>query len=441
MDAGFSPRAPYKRYVLAVLAGVVALNFVDRFLVTLLLQPIKDDLRLSDTQLGFLGGIAFGVLYATLALPIARWADRGNRVSIASLAILLWGVTVSFCGLVTSFLQLVTIRVFAAIGEAGCFPPTYSLVGDYFPRREERTRAMTIYWLAASVAALISFAAGGWVNETYGWRVAFVVIAVPGLCAAVILKLTVREPRAGRAPAIRGMAPSSRLIDVFQLIWKRRSLRHLSAATILLLTTGQGITPWVGAFLIRTHGMSTTELGLWLGVIFGFAGVVGTLLGGYGAALWGRTEREQLHATTLTVACVMPCYALFLLLPGKGPALAALLPLVVLFNFFVGPTFALMQRLVGADVRATAVAIVMLFANLIGMGLAPQLVGILSDALAPHLGTDSLRYAMLLMSSASLWSAYHFWQVGRTVAEDLSELAGEDAPNLPPSAAILKEGT
>jgi predicted MFS family arabinose efflux permease len=413
----------YRRYVLVVLASVVGLNFVDRFLVTLLLQPIKQDLRLSDTQLGFLSGIAFGVFYAILGLPIARWADRGDRVSISSLAIGLWAITVSSCVFVTSFLQLAVIRVFAAVGEAGCLPPTYSLVGDYFPDPDERTRAMAVYWLSACVAAVFTFGVGGWLNDSYGWRYAFLAIAVPGILAAPLLKLSVVEPRLKASRPTVGRPPPPRLVDVLSILWRRRSLRHLSLATILLLSAGQGITPWYGAFLMRSHGMGTSELGLWLALIFGFSGTLGMLLGGYGSVRWSSSERARLRLTAVTVAAVLPGFVLFLLLPSKFGALLALVPLTVLFNFFVGPTFALMQRLVADDIRATTLAAVMLVANLVGMGLAPQIVGILSDALLPVLGTDSLRYAMLMVSLTSLWAAYHFWQVGETLCHDLSGLA------------------
>jgi len=155
--------------VLAVLTGLTTLNFLDRILFGLVLQPVKQDLHLSDTQLGFLTGIAFALFYATLAIPISRWADRGNRVTIATLAISLWGLTVMSCLFVTNFVQLLFARVAAAVGESGCVPPTYSLVGDYFPKPGERARALAIYNASNPIAVLIGFMAGGWLKH-YGWR-------------------------------------------------------------------------------------------------------------------------------------------------------------------------------------------------------------------------------------------------------------------------------
>jgi len=415
----------YKRYVLLVLTVVYTMNYTDRVLVMLLLQPIKEDLHLSDTQLGFLTGIAFGLFYATLGLPIARWADRGNRVTITSIAIGLWGVTVAACLLVANFVQLVCARVAAAVGEAGCMPPTYSLLGDYFPEAGERTRAMAIYWVASPLAALIGFSVGGWLNELHGWRFAFFMMGLPALLVSVLVRLTIKEPRAFlQSYQITSDNHRPRLGDVPRMLWQQRSSRHLGAALVLLLTLAQGMNPWFAAFMIRSHGMGTAELGVWLGVLFGFGGIVGIVLGGYAAGRWfADNEQAQMRMTAISVASLVPCFVLFLLVPSKGEALLALLPLVIVFNVFLGPTFALLQRLVEDSVRATTLAVVMLLANLIGMGAGPQIIGTLSDLLAPWLGSDSLRYAMLIMSCVALWTAYHFWQVGKSVAEDLSVIS------------------
>ena len=414
----FSP--PYKRYVLTTLTLVYTLNYLDQDLIGLLLQAIKEDLHLSDSQLGFLTGIAFALFYATLGLPIARWADRGNRVTITSIAITLWGITVMSCLFVTNFVQLVLARVAAAVGESGCMPPTYSLVGDYFPRPAERARAMSIYMLATPLAALISFILGGWLNELYGWRIAFFVMGTPALLVGAMVKITIREPRV-RATQVEALDQElPRLIEVVATLWRQRSTRHLILALILVSTLGQGMGAWYAAFMMRSHGMGTAELGVWLGLIFGISGILGIVLGGYLAANWfADNEQGQMRLSAVTIASLVPCFVLFLMLPQKRQALIALTPLVMVFNVFFGPTFALMQRLVVDAMRATTLAVMLLLGNLIGMGVGPQIVGMLSDFLKPQLGSDSLRYAMLIMSLLALWSAYHFWKVGATVKEDL----------------------
>lgn len=421
-DTAFSQT--YKRYVLATLTLVYTLNYLDQGLISLLLQPIKEDLHLSDTQLGFLTGIAFAMFYATLGLPIARWADRGNRVTITSMAIALWGVTVMLCLFVSNFIQLVFARVAAAVGESGCMPPTYSLVGDYFAAPAERARAMAIYMLANPLSGVISFIAGGWLNERYGWRSTFFLMGIPALLVAVLVRLTIVEPR---IPAPRDQVrapPSPSVAAVPAILWRQRSSRHLGIAVILLFTMGYGLGPWFAAFMMRSHGMGTAELGVWLGLISAIAGIPGALLGGYVAARWfANNARSQMRLSALMTAVLVPCFVLFLLLPQKRQALIALVPLAVVGNVFVGPAFALMQRLVVDEMRATTLAVVMLLANLIGMGIGPQVIGVLSDLLMPVLGSDSLRYAMLLMSFAYFWAAYHLWQVGHSVTEDLATVA------------------
>lgn len=428
--------AAYKRYVLAVMTTVYTFNIIDRGLMILLLQPIKQDLRLSDTQLGFLTGIAFGIFYATLGLPIARWADRGNRATIASLSIGLWGLTVMTCLFVTNYWQLVCARIAAAVGESGGKPPTYSLIGDYFPRPAERTRAMAIYWLSSPLAGLISFIAGGWLGERYGWRMTFFMIGIPGLILAMIVKRTITDPRTRACGAHVAQGPVPPMRVVLLTLWQQRACRHLSFGLILLYTIGLGLSSWYAAFLMRTHGMGTAELGVWLGLAFGLGGIAGVLLGGHVASRWfGDNERGQMRVTAVAVTLVVPCYVAFLLLPQKYVALAMLAPVMTLFNFFLAPTYALMQRLVPDEMRATTMAVVMLLANLIGMGIGPQVVGMLSDVFHPMLGIDSLRYAMLLMSVVALWAGWHFWKAGQTIKSDLSAVACALQPELASSTA------
>jgi MFS family permease len=417
-----------QRYVLGLLTLIYMMNILDRGLIVLLLQPIKQDLRLSDTQLGFVTGIAFALFYSTLGVPIARWADRGNRVTITSVAIGLWSLTVMSCLLVTNFVQLVVARIAAAIGESGCMPPTYSLLGDYFPHPGERTQAMAIYSMAGPFAALVSFMLGGWLNEIYGWRLTFFVL---GLLAALLVKWTIPEPRLEARDA-RVKKPASRpLIAVLRGLWRQQSSRNLCVAFVLLYTMGSGLGPWYAAFMMRSHGIGTAELGVWFGLMFGICQLVGILFGGYLGGRWlPDNERGQMRISAVFVALVTPFCALFLLVHGKHQALIALAPLIIVWSIFLGPAFALMQRLVVDEARATALAVVMLFSNLIGAGVGPQLVGWLSDLFKPYLGVDSLRCAMLTMSSIAPWAAFHLWRVGRTVKTDLAAVPHPAQPDM-----------
>lgn len=414
----FSPA--YKRYALSALTTVYMLNLVDRGLMALLLQPIKEDLHLSDTQLGFLTGIAFGLFYATLGIPMARWADRGNRATITSIAIGMWGATVMACLFVTNYFQLVLARIAAAIGESGCKPPTYSLVGDYFPAPAERSRGMAIYMSGGPLSALLSLILGGWLNERYGWRFTFFLMGIPGLILAVLIKLTIVEPRT-RVESKRiskQSLPSMRA--VLETLWYRQSCRHLSIALIVLFAMGYGLGPWKAAFMMRSHGMGTAELGVWWGLILSLGGIAGLFLGSYAANRWFTgNERGQLRMSAVMVSLTLPFDVAFLIAPGKHQALIALIPSQMAGICFVGPVFALMQRLVPNEMRATVLSVIMLLANVIGMGIGPQIVGVLSDWMTPSFGVDSLRYAMLTMSLLSLLAAYHLWKAGRTVRKDL----------------------
>jgi MFS family permease len=422
----------YKGYVLWVLTLVFALNSFDSTFMILAVQPIKEELHLSDSQVGLMTGIAFGLFYATLGVPIARLADRGNRSTLTAVAIGVWGLTVMCTVFVTSFVQMVLARIAAGIGESGCMPSTYSLLGDYFTEIRERTRAMSIYMLASPLAPLLSFVIGGWLMQKYGWRQAFLLLGIPGLLFAIVVKLTVKEPRS-YLPAAADPSPAApSLRTVLAAMWRLSSLRRQTIAFVILCTMGLGMAPWFAAFLARSHGMRPAEVGLWLGLIFGVGGTAGVLAGGYVVNRWfADNERGQLRLSAMMIASLIPFNALFLLLPQKSLCLLALLPAMFVGNFIYGPCFSLIQRLADDYARATTIALLMLLANLIGLGVGPQMVGILSDLFQPRFGPDALRYAMLAMSTIALWAAYLFWSAGSTVRADLVSGVPTDRP--PPS--------
>jgi predicted MFS family arabinose efflux permease len=280
------------------------------------------------------------------------------------------------------------------------------------------------------LAGIVSFIGGGWLCDLYGWRMTLFLFGIPGIALAVLVKWTVKEPRV-RPVRAADLIPAPPMRVVFHTLWRQRSFRHLMFGMILLYTMGLGLSPWYAAFMMRNHGMGTSELGLWLGTIFGLAGIIGVLLGGYLGSRWFvANERGQMRATGISIALLVPCYVAFLTSPGKYAALVSLFPLVTVASLYLAPAYALMQRLVVDEMRATMMAVVMLLANLIGMGLGPQIVGILSDVLQPTFGPDALRYAMLLMSFVALWAGFHFWRVGRTVQEDLLRVAETRASSL-----------
>jgi MFS family permease len=432
----------YRRYLLAVLLVIQAFNGVDGLALGLVLQNIKTDLHLTDTQLGFLSGIAFALFYSVMGIPIARWADRGNRVTIISLTAAVWSVMVALCGTATSFLQLLVIRVGVAIGEAGCIPPAHSLIADYF-KRAERPKAVGIYMLAGSLSTLIGYFVAGWLSEFYGWRAMFILLGLPGLLPAALAWLTLREPRrqkwadnvarrptnasasAPREAASSGNPPS--LKDVFATLWRNRTFRSLLLCLSVMSFFVSGILQWQPTFFERCCGLKTGELGTWFALIYGVASFVGTYWGGELATRRAaRNERLQLRAMAIVIASIGVVAALMYLSSNRYVAFG-LLGLGVLGGCAAnGPLFAIIQTLVPERMRALSIAAIYLFTNLIGAGLGPLAAGTLSDALRPLVGEESLRYALLALCPGYLWSAWYLWRAARTVMDDLESAREPD---------------
>ena len=421
-----------RTYLLAVLLVVLAFNSVDRVAMGLLLQDIKAALRLSDTQLGILSGIAFALFYATMGIPIARWADRGNRVIIIAVTTALWSLMVALCGFAASFGQLVLIRIGVAVGEAGCVPPAHSLIADFFSRAE-RPRAIAIYMLGGPLSMVIGYFIAGWLNELFGWRATFVMLGLPGLALACVVWRTLQEPRRITARAALGRTarhePASQetpsvanvgLGKVCATLWRSITLRHLLLCNAVICFFTYGIMQWQPAFFIRSYGVKTGELGTWFAVIYGLGGMLGTYLGGeWASRRAANREALQLRALALVIAAFGVLSFGIYLAPNLPVALGLLGVATVGAYTFNGPLFATIQTLVPDHMRATSIALFYLFANLVGMGLGPSAAGILSDVFRPRAGEESLRYALLCLCPGYFWSAWHLWRASTSVARDL----------------------
>jgi MFS family permease len=421
----------YKHYLLSVLTVVLLFNYVDRVALGLLLQDVKIDLQLTDTQLGFLTGLAFALFYSVMGIPIARWADRGNRVTIISITVALWSAMVSLCGMAGSFLQLLLIRVGVAVGEAGCIPPAFSLIADYFSR-SERPRATAIYQLGGGLSVVVGYLLAGWANTHYGWRVTFMLLGAPGLALAALAWFTLREPRRMNAAQMAEFLPSHAsapsaaetpsLKVIYGILWSSRTFRHLLFCISVQSFFNVGIGQWLPTFFIRSYGFTSGEIAPWFAAIYGFAGLAGAYLGGH---LLSRhaANNERLQLVMITFAIVSAGVLLILVYFSPTPYVAfGLLALVAIgLNTSNGPLFATIQTLVPERMRAVSLAIVYLFANLIGMGLGPLVAGVLSDAFRPWVGEESLRYALLSLSPGYFLFAWHVWRASRTVTRDLEE--------------------
>jgi MFS family permease len=428
-----------RHYLLAVLFAALVFNCVDAGALGLVLQDIKVELHLSDPQLGFLTGIAFALFYGTMGIPIARWADQGNRVTIISLTTAVWSVLFALCGSAANFFQLMLLRVGLGIGEAGCNAPAQSLVAEYFTRAE-RPRALAIYMTGGSFGVLIGFGLGGWLNQLYGWRIMFVLLGLPGIVVAALVRFTLKDPRFGRAdtkaadsfehrhPTAAGdsgplRANQTTLRQVGRLLWSNTTVRHLLLFNATSVFFSSAAWVWQPTFLIRSYGLKTGELGAWLALIYGFGGMLGVYLGGALASRYaGNNERLQLKAAAITFGSAGIGASLIYLMPNHYLALGLMALSNTAGAAVCAPAWAVIMTLVDERMRASATAISAFFASLIGNGLGPLATGTLSDALEHLFGHDSLRYALLILCFGYLWPAWHLLVASKSVTRDLSTL-------------------
>ena len=404
-------------YTVAVLAVVYAFNYIDRQLIVILQEAIKQDLGFADWQLGLLSGFAFAIFYTLMGVPIARYADRANRRNIIALAITTWSLMTAVCGAVGNFWQMFLARVGVGVGEAGCSPPAHSMISDLYPQ-ERRATAMSTYNLGVYLGVLVGFIAGGWLNEIVGWRMAFVMVGLPGVLVALLVRFTVPEPP--RA-VVSDTAAAPPIRSVLNLLWQRKSFRHLALAAGLHAFVGYGAGNWGPSFFIRSHGVGTAELSLWIAPIAAFAGAIGALGGGYIADRLGKRDvRWNIWLPAGAILVSVPfSLAVYTLDEFQIAIVTSIIP-VMLGATYLGPMLAMTHALVGTRMRAVASSVLLLVLNLVGMGLGPWATGLISDVLAPEFGDESLRYALMIVVLANLWCAVHYFLSARTLKYDLS---------------------
>jgi MFS family permease len=420
----------YRKYALGILLIGYIINFVDRSILSLLLEPIKLELALTDSQLGFLGGLAFAVFYTFLGIPIAALADRRSRVKILAVSMVIWSAMTAICGLANNFLTLLLARIGVGVGEAGASPPSHSLISDYFPI-ETRATALSIYALGIPLGTMIGSFVGGWGADTVGWRYTFFLVGVPGIIFAFIVWFTLREPPRGMsdikldapsAPPVN-TAPPPPVSTVLKLLWSKTSFRHLAFAAGLHAFVSYGAGTWNAPFFIRIHEMSLTDIGSILALIAGI-GAIGTFFGGYiSDKLSDRTNDKRWYFWVPGIATLVmvPFQLVAYLYGGVWVVVASLMMVAILGNAYLGPSFAMTQALVSLRMRAVASAILLFVLNLIGMGLGPYFVGVLSDILTPDFGIYSIRYAMCAAVLVNVWAACHYFIGARTMRGDLAD--------------------
>jgi MFS family permease len=421
-------RAPvsdrYRAYVLAALTCSYVFNYLDRYVLTILVEPIKAELGVSDAWMGFLIGPAFAVFYTGLGVPVARLADRSVRVHIVAAGFALWSAFTVLSGFARGALELTLARIGVGVGEAAGAAPCHSLLSDYFPP-ERRARALGVFQLGVYLGQFLGLAAGGLLVAPLGWRWTFVAVGAPGLVLALALAVTVREPPRGGVDATPRAPAAASAAAVWRTLWALRSFRWLAVGAGLASFAGTGFGFWVPTLFVRVHGLSFAEVGASFGVISPASAALGSLLAGALAdRLGGRSANALLGVPAASVALSLPFLCAICLWPSAWGALALAVPSGILGGGWAPPTYAAVQNLVPAQMRAVAASILILFITLFGMGAGPWAVGWLSDLLAPRFGAGSLRYALVAVLSVSAFGAAALARGAQLLPADLAAARG-----------------
>lgn len=477
----------YRAYVLTALLIVYIFNFIDRTIVNILTEPIKLSFGLEDWQMGMLGGPAFAVLYTFLGIPIARGAERFNRVIIIATAVAIWSLFTALCGFAMSFLMLFLFRVGVSIGEAGCTPPAQSLIADYF-KPSRRATAVSTYALGVPLGGMLASVFGGqlagldgadfgaWINsiglgflfgsldwsQVEGWRIAFVVVGVPGLLLSLIVWRTIKEPPRGYTDpaALQGLEKAG-FGEAMRVLWRKPAYRHVVFGAMLASFVGYGVGQFTTSFLIRTHGLSIQMASLLFGIILGLMAAIGVFSSGWLADRVSKRYPKALSwLPALGMAASVPLYAFGFMVEDLWLAMPALMIAAMIHYYYLGPMYAVSGGVVDSRMRATSVAITLFVVNLLGYGLGPPLIGILStflktvfldgyglgltlEACRPllALGTDAraalggadanslaacadadargLQWSIVIFICGYGWAALHYLLAGRTLQDDM----------------------
>lgn len=407
-------------YVLLIVSMITMLNYLDRNLLSILVEDIKRDLRLSDGQLGMLSGLAFALVYSIFALPVARLADNGRRVRVLGASLILWSGMTALCGLTTGFVTLLLARFGVGAGEAGGAPTTHAIVAETFGPKHRAT-ALSLIATSGVFGILLAYAAGGAIATHYGWRAAFIAAAIPGGILAAILLLTVREPSK--------IAPNPGT----ESITLRQAVKTLSGRrSYMLICIGLAISTlgdfagqaWIPAFLMRHYNMTAAAVGSAYSAAVGPSMLVGVILGGV-VCDWAsrRDQRWPVWMLALSYTLALPLVAAFLLVHSFGYAMILAAPMTLVQALWTAPAYAVVQSLSGARLRASGAALFMLIVNVVGQAFGPLLVGSISDWLTPTFGRDSLRVALLVGTGTYLIGIACFLLAARTVCADIAQAA------------------
>ena len=474
-ETGYGSRS-YRNYILGILLTVYIFNFIDRTIINILTEPIKESFGVEDWQMGLLGGPAFAILYTFVGIPIARFSEKHHRVWIIAGSVFLWSLMTVLCGFATSFIALFIFRIGVSIGEAGCSPPANSLIADYFVPAE-RSTAVSVYALGIPLGGMVAYVFGGYIvgsldgpiigallaswNWTWavnaldwqnieGWRVAFAVVGVPGLIVAAIVKLTIAEPPRGYTdPAEMQNREQVGFREVLRILSQKPAYWHVTMGVTIASFVNYGVGQFFVSFLIRTHELSIFDASVKIAMALAVMAAIGTYMSGYLADRYAQRFPKAL--------ALIPMFALIGVIPMQvtgylAESLWLAVPLMMvgqmLLYTYLCPLYAVPSGVVDSRMRATAVAVTLFIVNLLGYGLGPPLIGGLStilnatflSGLDPALtleackvsnlaaaaqgacdtaNADGLRWSMVLFKCLYLWAIFHFYMASRTIQRDM----------------------
>lgn len=388
---------------LGLLALVYVFSFIDRQVLAVLIEPIKQEFGASDTQMGLLSGLAFGLLYAALGVPVGRMADRRSRRGIVAVCCSLWSLATLACGMAAQFWQLLLARMSVAVGEAGGMAPSISLVSDLYPKRR-RSLAISLFMMGPHFGSLLGLALGGWIAQRHGWRATFLCFGAPGVALGLLVWLLVREPR--RPPAAATAARAEPMARQVRRLLAQPAFRHLALGCGIAGVAGYGYGVWSPSFLVRSHGMDIARAGLLYGVASGLGAIAGAVFCGWLCdRLVQRDMRWQLGLPLAGVALALPMALAFFLWPAgghwmlAGMAVPHALVFAAGFAFFASwwppLSYSAVSHMVGPEERSVAAALLNFFITLFGVGAGPLVTGMLSDWLTPIYGPEALRHALV----------------------------------------------
>lgn len=433
--AGGALSAGYRRYAMVLLLLIYIMNFLDRQVVNILAEPMKNDLDLADWQIGLMSGFAFAIFYTFLGVPIARMAEHKNRPLIIAGALTAWSGFTALCGTAQNFVQLCLYRVGVGVGEAGCTPPAHSLIADYTPK-EKRASALAFYSMGVPLGSLLGLAMGGIVADAYGWRVAFFVAGLPGILLAILAAVTLKETRSKlKADVEAAKANQPTFKQAMALLATKRTFWLIAFAAAIKAFIGYAHAPFTASFFLRNHAEETAALaatfnlqsvgflGLAIGLISGLSGAFSSMLGGWMSdKAASKDVRNAMLAPALAALAGVPIYILAVTVDSALAALFILMFHYLIAYFWYGPVYATTQGIVPPHMRATAAAILLFIINLIGLGLGPLFTGILSDVFAGPMGMGSaegVRWALIVSAATGVIPFVLFWMARKTIAQEM----------------------